>query len=260
VLSVILITYERPVLLGRTLATVLNAVTYPRSDMEIILCDDGSSPAVQARMRELPCDLFLFESRNRGIGANTNRGVRAAHADLILQLQDDWACVGPSDFLDAAVELFGERPDVGFIRLREPFEGPFDSWTCRSGRRAQIYHNRPRWRATTGEYVYTDTPHIKRASFHQRLGPYCEGRPMHVTEMNFCRRFEAQSDLKAAFIEGYRCFVHIGDGQSFNPLRRPRRWRARLDAWQPTFWMIRHLRRIKHRVIGRVADRLRGCQ
>jgi GT2 family glycosyltransferase len=259
-ISIILVSYERLALLEQTLTTLLQSTTYPRSKLEIILCDDGSSPAVQSRARELPCDEFLLDERNRGIGANTNKGIRAANAEFILQLQDDWSCVGPSDFLDASLELFAERPDVGLIRLREPFEGPFDLWKTQSGRSAHIYQNRPKWRATAGEYVYTDTPHIKRRTFHEVVGLYCEGKPMHVTELEFCRRFEAQSDIKVASIEGYRCFAHTGDAESFNPLHRPRKWRDPLEAWPPTSQMLRYLRKAKHLVTAEIMDRLHDCQ
>ena len=168
--------------------------------------------------------------------------------------------MGLPDFLEASLELFAERPDVGFIRLREPFDGPFELWNTASGRRAQVYTNRSKWRATTGDYVYTDTPHIKRRCFHEHIGLYREGKPMHVVEMDFCRRFEAQNEIKAAFIEGYRCFEHTGDCHSFNPLRRHRKLRGALETWPPTALLIRRLRKAKHTVTAEVMDRLHAGQ
>ena len=73
---------ERPALLEQTLYTMLNRTTYPRSCLEIILCDDGSSAAVQARARELPCDHFLLAKQNRGIGANSDSEIRTAKGNL----------------------------------------------------------------------------------------------------------------------------------------------------------------------------------
>ena len=178
-------------------------------------------------MRLLPFDVFLMASENRGMGNNTNKGIHAAAGAYILQLQDDWDCGGPPDFIEAALELFQERSDVAFIRLREPFAGPCEPHTLGSGREAQIYTQRTEWRSTAGEYVYSDNPHIKRRTLHDSLGRYLEGKAMNEVEMDFCRRFETQSTAKAAFIDGYSCFKHTGAAASFNPLhRRAQPWRA----------------------------------
>ena len=119
-------------------------------------------------------------SGNRGMGYNTNKGIRAATGEYILQLQDDWECGGRPDFIEVALELFQARPDVALIRLREPFAGPHESYSLHPDRSVQIYHNRRVWRSTAGEYVYSDTPHMKRRSLHETLGLYLEGKPMHI--------------------------------------------------------------------------------
>ncbi|MCU1236367.1 MAG: glycosyl transferase family 2, partial [Candidatus Solibacter sp.] len=174
-----------------------------------------------------PFDVFLMASENRGMGNNTNKGIRAAAGAYILQLQDDWECGGPPDFIEGALDLFHDRSDVAFIRLREPFAGPHETYTLGSGREAQIYTQRTEWRSTAGEYVYSDTPHIKRRTLHDSVGRYLEGKPMNQVEMDFCRRFEKQNAAKAAFIDGYSCFKHTGVAASFNPLHTRRRpWRA----------------------------------
>jgi GT2 family glycosyltransferase len=225
--SVIVVGYNRFDLLKRTITSFLNTTTYPRKSLELILCDDASPASVQDQMRSLPFDVFLMASQNGGMGYNTNKGIQAATGAYILQLQDDWECSGPPDFIEAALALFQERPDVSFIRLREPFAGPHALHTLRSGREAQIYRQRLDWRSTAGEYVYSDNPHIKRRTLHDSLGRYLEDKPMNQVEMDFCRRFEKQGSAKAAFINGYLCFTHTGVAASFNPLHTRRQpWRA----------------------------------
>jgi len=219
--SVVVVSYDRLALLRRTVSSFLNKSTYPRTSLELILCDDGSPQSVQEQMRTLPFGLFLMSSQNCGIAHNTNKGLRAASGQYILQLQDDWECTGPADFIEVAIDLFTEREDVALVRLQDPFDGPHESCVLQpKGRTAHIYSKHQHWRATAGEYVYSDNPHIKRRRLHEILGFYAEGKPMHLTEMDFCRRFEKQPDMMAAFVDGYSCFLHTGLGSSFNPVHK----------------------------------------
>ena len=74
-------------------------------------------------------------SGNCGMGHNTNKGIRAAMGDYILQLQDDWECQGRPDFIEVALALFQARPDVALLRLWEPFPGRTSPTVCtRTGR------------------------------------------------------------------------------------------------------------------------------
>ena len=250
VVSVVFVSYRRVDLLELSLASFLSTAAYPRSQLELILCDDGSPAEMQERMRRMPFDKLLLDGKNRGVGANTNKGIKAAQGEYILQLQDDWLCVGGGDFIEACLELFTERPDVHLIRLRQPFDGPFEVHRTGCGRTAQIYRNRPQWRETAGEYLYSDNPHMKRRRLHEVLGPYTEQRPMHVTEMDFCRRLEAQAQMRVAFIEGYTSFVHLGQDRSFNPLLRRQRWIKPLEHCAATAWVVRGCRALKRAFRG----------
>jgi GT2 family glycosyltransferase len=164
--SVIVVTYKRVQHLTQTLSSLLKTATYPRSQLELILCDDGSPADIQGSMRELPCDRFLLSKKNAGMGSNANKGLREATGEYILHLQDDWRCVGPPDFIEASLEVFRERPEVGFIRLRNAFDGPYEEHITATGRIVHIYFNRKERRQSAGEYLYTDNPHIKRKTIH----------------------------------------------------------------------------------------------
>ena len=254
VVSVILVTYKRVQHLRQTLSSLLETATYPRSQLEIILCDDGSPAEIQYLMRELPCDRFLLSARNAGMGANANKGLREATGDYILHLQDDWKCIGPPDLIEASLEVFRERPDVGFIRLRNAFDGPYEEYITASRRIVHIYYNRPERRGTAGEYAYTDNPHIKRKSVHDYCGLYKESRSMVETEMDFCFRFENQDVYRCAFIVGYETFMHTGESESFNPLARRARIAGILNRFAPGRWALKINRGLKQ-VVTRVAKR-----
>lgn len=248
-ISVVLVTYRRVDLLTRTLESFLATTSYPRDRLEILLTDDGSPTRDQARMRELPCDRFLLSRRNHGLGHNTNKGLREASGELILQLQDDWECDGPSDFLEAAVEVFRERDDVHMVRYREMAEEPpFERHVTRGGRALRIYENGHYDRL--GRFVYTDNPHIKRRSFHETLGFFLEGVPMTEMEIEFCRRVDGQNAIRSGFIEGYGVFRHIGESQTFNPSVRRRHLRESLEKFPPTRAAVRLYQYLKSRSLA----------
>jgi len=212
--SVLVIGYMRPALLRQTVESFLATCSYP--NLELILADDGSSPDMQAQMRNLPFDVFVMSPRNRGLGANTNAGLAAAHGEFVLQLQDDWVCDGTSDFLQQAVEVMTERPDTGFLRMTD--RNPrlvYNRYVTRTGRVVRIYV--PDQRKLYCE-LYTDTPHFKSHRFIEFVGPYCEGVPMELTEIDMRYRFLAQQEFLAGFIEGLHMFEHIGAEHSH---RRP---------------------------------------
>lgn len=227
--SVVVVTYRRLELLRRTLESFREHCTYP--SIEWILTDDGSPRKIQEAMRALPFDRFVFSERNEGLGRNTNKGLLAASGSYLFQLQDDWLCRGPADFLDAGIEVFAEFRDVALVRFREMHqEAPHEKRRTRAGRIVRVYENG--MGSPDREYPYSDNPHLKRREFHERLGHYREGVPMTAMEIDFRERVDAQRDLRVAFIEGYGVFEHIGEDLSFNPGQRRIRLRRALErSW-----------------------------
>jgi glycosyltransferase involved in cell wall biosynthesis len=221
-ISVVIVGYRRVDLMTRTLRSFLEVSSYPRERLELIACDDGSGSDQQSLIRQLPFDIFLLAATNQGLGRNTNKGLQAARGAYILQLQDDWLCLGPSDFLEAAIELLEERPDVSLVRFhpRACESLPGEEFTTASGRQALIVSSG--LYRSSGMYSYSDNPHIKRAAFHRRIGMYRERVPMTVMELDFCARVDRDADTKIAFLEGYCAFEHLGRDRSFNPTQKLR--------------------------------------
>jgi GT2 family glycosyltransferase len=113
--SVIIPTHNRPDRLPGTLAA-LASQDLPGADYEVIVVDDGSSPAVQLPECGFPCTLVRLEGVERS--AARNAGAAAAHGDLLVFIDDDIA-VRPG-FLAAHYQAHREWPDallVGEIRL-----------------------------------------------------------------------------------------------------------------------------------------------
>jgi len=217
--SILFITYNRLITLKPTINSFLANTDYPRDLLELIICDDCSPKAVQTELRAMPFDVFCLAAKRCGLGGNVNQGLRAASGDFILQMQDDWQCQGPPDYLRRAIAALYEAPEVGMLILNQhPMTLPLRQFIpLGRGGMMRIYENRPDVPVNmVGEHAYTDWPHLKRRSFHDTLGLYREGTPMWEAELEFSRRVNAQTHFFIGDIEGLDAFSHIGADHSYN--------------------------------------------
>lgn len=214
--SVVVVGYRRPDLLASSVRSLLNGLRYPR--LELVLADDGSPSEMQAEMRALPFDKYIFGPHG-GIGANSNRGLLAASGTYILQIQDDWDFNGPADLITNAVIAMERYPDIGIFR----FYGTEDLLVehSRAIEGTEVNCEVFSWKQDRSRhtFLYSDTPHLKRATLHTVLGGYSEGRTMQATETDFSRRFNESRYFRAAGFASCRgAFVHTGASRSH---RRP---------------------------------------
>jgi glycosyltransferase involved in cell wall biosynthesis len=187
---------------------------YP--NLELVVADDGSPEWMHTRIHMLPFHKFVLAKKNRGLGANTNAGLRACTGRYILSLQDDWECRGPSGYLRDAVELLERHPEIGLVRFygldypdrdlvplattAEPCCSILPDPLCESLTRT----------------LYSDTPHLKSRQFVDLLGFYKEGCTMEDCERDYQGRFLLQHRMAAALFPQYynSVFVHIGEKES----------------------------------------------
>lgn len=224
--SVVFVTYDRLVTLRPTLNSFLANTDYPRQKLELIVTDDASPSKVQNEIKQMPFDVFCFSRKRGGLGANCNRGMEAATGELILQLQDDWRCVGPASYLRNAVEALSLSPKTGLVLLRpSPNTLPVRHMIQLVWGNHQVYRNRPDVTpASVSEHGYSDWPHLKRREFVLDIGPYREGSSMWETELDYSRRINAQTKWCVGDLPDVDAFEHIGEEYSYNwP------WKKRLD-------------------------------
>ncbi len=113
IVSVILPTYNRKKLLGRSVQSVLNQ-TY--QDFELIIIDDGSTDDTGKVVKNFNCEIikYIRHDKNRGLPAARNTGIRVAKGDYIAfqDSDDEWM----PDKLEKQVRAFETAsPAVGIV-------------------------------------------------------------------------------------------------------------------------------------------------
>ena len=217
--SVLFVTYKRYDMLEMSVRTFCENTSYP--NLELVIADDGSEPEMQARMRTLPADIFALASKNRGLGANNNNGIRHCSGKYILMIQDDWMCVGPSDYLHNSIAVLEANPHVGLINFAAAPHPP-DLHQRLSGSSEPCYVTPASYTGNPKrEFLYSDQPHIQSRAALEYVGPYKEDRDMEVCEMDYNLRWENQDRFTTAVFPAYhhRAFVCADEAGSFRKTR-----------------------------------------
>lgn len=107
-LSVVLPTRDRPVLLPRAVASVLEQLY---DDWELVVVDDGDTDTVARVLTDVEDDrVVIVEGPRRGPDAARNAGLDRATGDVVCYLDDD-NVMHPA-WLRAVAHVFTARPDV----------------------------------------------------------------------------------------------------------------------------------------------------
>ena len=249
-LSVVFITYKRVDLLEKSLRAFMSHCNY--NPIEFIVADDGSSANEQIKIRTLPFDKYILSPKNKGLGANQNAGLNNASGKYILMLQDDWELTDCSGIIQQAISILEHDSEIGIINLcTDPSRLPLIErqiigdlkkyWVCD--------HHSDAYKLSDF-YVYSDTPHLRRAILNQPsvLGLYREDRSMEETERDYELRFDHQSEFKIAFLTPYcpSFFNNLGVAQSF----REKKLRYKLDNY--LLILVRFLRLNKNSQIYKI--------
>lgn len=84
---------------------------YPQENLNIIVIDDGSSPAYDSKSIDAE---IIRHDESRGAQVSRNEGIEQATSDLIFLLDDDIELVG-NDFLVKAVKVLAKKPNVAAV-------------------------------------------------------------------------------------------------------------------------------------------------
>jgi hypothetical protein len=163
----------------------------------------------------------------KGMGHSWNWSIKNASFENILQIEDDWV-----------IEIGGRNEDNlpdkeqffyylnNRISVLDKLGGIFrftytDDKFWSPGKTKHILDefefieaNRPgRFIVGTWDiYLYTNQPHMKKKSLHDKVGYYLENAPPHEVEIDMCRKFFISKER--SFMNPFFTFVHIGEKQS----------------------------------------------
>ena len=216
--SVLFLTYKRFAMLQRSVEQFLANTEYP--NLELVIADDGSGPAIQEQIRTLPADVFALARENRGLGANFNQGLARCRGKYILVIQDDCVCKGPPEYLAKAVSIFEANPTLGLINFAGAAHPP-DLSRPLKGSDEPCYLTPEPLQGPIRFFLYTDQPHLQSRVAIDFVGPYLESRDMEECEVDYNRRWESQTSFTTAVFPAYylRVFVHEGEQHSFRTTR-----------------------------------------
>lgn len=196
--TVLVLTYNRPVEVRKTLAALRKGLLYA-GPLALHIADDGSpGPYVRDLAQEERASRFWRQvthtvTPRKGWGCNANAGL-AACGRYVYQTEDDYVLCRPLD-LSLGVFLLQEEERIGLVRYRgiaghrvaanlRELRAPYLPGQGR-GLLGRVSY----WelRADSPElYVYSHGPHLKDVPrFHGTYGWYPEGLPLGATEETF---------------------------------------------------------------------------
>lgn len=165
-LAVIIPTYNRRNILKKCLNALFDQ-TYPQSDYEVIVVDDGSTDGTEAVVKSMingsPCILRYFRQENRGPAAARNVGIRNAEDKIILFIGDD--IIATPTLLEEHSNWHKQYPDdnvavLGYVTWSPEIEiTPFMKWL---ERRIQFEYYKIMDKVEVGNYFYTSNISLKR--------------------------------------------------------------------------------------------------
>ncbi|MHA2263543.1 MAG: glycosyltransferase family 2 protein [Candidatus Thorarchaeota archaeon] len=203
VVSVLIVTYDRPREIRQTIAALDKHIHYPRDKLRWHLCDD-SSPGdyvyeIQRDFKHLGITATLTD--RKGWGANVNKGLKFCwkESDIVLLNEDDRPPTKQYN-LEKAVALLASIKDCGRPEAAKPRKpigairlgGIASHWLTLQSREAEtgigklnylhILHNSPFLN------VYSNQPFISHRRFFDFYGLYPEGRSLADTETIYAHK------------------------------------------------------------------------
>ncbi|WP_126455644.1 glycosyltransferase family A protein [Sulfuriflexus mobilis] len=254
--SVLFITYNRSDLLEIAFRSIRERMDFGNLRVEFVVSDDASDPENLSRVQSLPFDKHLLSETNKGLGANTNKGIVVTKGSYILQIQDDFEFVGARTLIFTALQIMQADRDVGIVQLTNETPGvPHEARCLDDGTRYLVFENDgiPQLRDCSAR-PYSDRPHLKRRQFCEDIGPYRERVPMTDMELAYQRRVACQKRWRVATIVQATAFSNLGVERSFNPGYVRARRLERIEGYPLVGTVFRRLRPTMKRVRDWVRD------
>lgn len=218
VVTVLVITYRRPIEIRRTLDALRRYLCY-EGEIQWHLADDGS-PSDYLPQLLVDYDDIRFSwtiTERKGWGANVNKALRYINADYIFMCEDDYVAQRPLD-LTCGVALMQAVQDIALVRY-DGLEGHALTLHLEEVATELGTINYLRIDPVLSKHlnVYSNRPHLFHRRFIDFYGPYPEGKRIGETEEAYAHhvrdlgRENTNAPWLVALSDGVpRAFEHIG--------------------------------------------------
>lgn len=213
--TVLIVTFDRPKEIRRTLYAFLENVHYNRELLLFHLADDASpGNYIGDIMAEFP---YLRWSHTRterqGWGANVNTALKAIHTNMIFLMEDDYVAMGKVNLM-AGVKLLQVNDKIGLVR----YDGIAGHNLTTHWREYKDDTGRIDYgiidRGSPHLNCYSNRPHLRHKRFTEYYGYYPENKPLGWTEEAFAhhvKKAPEEAPHLAILDSGVpRLFDHIG--------------------------------------------------
>jgi hypothetical protein len=200
---ILIVTYDRPKEIRRTLFGLLKQIKYPREKTLWHLADDSSPGTylddIKADFKALRFTTTVTDRKGWGANVNKAQVFCFSKTPYVFLIEDDYVAQRPID-LERGVALLASKSDrhrpseatkrrpIGLVR----YDGIEAHWLKLELREAEtgigpVHYMRILCNSPFLN-VYSHRPHLKVDSFHVQNGAYPEGLPLGETESAFAHR------------------------------------------------------------------------
>ena len=198
--------YNRSQSLGKLLQ---KCVSLEVSFAEIVVSDDGSKAEHLENINQLKNKYhftLITTPKNRGLGHNINKGQDAVKTKYTLYIQEDFVPqLKLIEKLKIAQQFLNDDDNLDFIRFYAYTHFPYlksfkDGFSLMQFRHLKI------WETYRKFYLYSDHPHLRRSTFLEKYGRYCEGKKPERTEYYMMLQV-LSTGAKAYFYEDFKSLL-----------------------------------------------------
>ena len=195
---------------SQSLEKLLNSfISFNVAFSKIIVCDDGSKIEHQNKLillkEKYNFDLLSAPS-NKGLGNNINKGQDAITSKYTLYIQEDFV---PKPLfiskLKVAHQFFEDDEELDFVRFYAYIKYPYLK-AFKEGYSQMIFKHAKFWQSYKKFYLYSDHPHLRRSTFFEKYGRYCEGKKSDRTEYKMMLQV-LSTGVKAYFYEDFKSLL-----------------------------------------------------
>lgn len=187
--SIVISTYNCKDILKKCFNALFNQ-TYPQSDYEVIVIDDGSMDGTEGLMKsmidESPVILRYFSQENKGPATARNIGIRNANGKIILFIGDD--IIASSTLLEEHLKWHKLYPNdniavLGYVTWSPEIEIiPFMKWLENGGPQFAFWQIKDKTEVDAQDYFYTSNISLKKKFLLENNGFFDEEFPYPAFE------------------------------------------------------------------------------